>query len=179
MKSRIPLPEPTLLTPQGRAVYDSIVATRGNVAGPFLAWLHAPAFAGLAEKLGAYCRYDTSLSRQEAELLILTVAARHRCDGEWRIHAPIALEAGLSEQTLAMLQAGRRPEFADSRLATLHRFADELVRTNRVSTEAFTAAETELGVHALVEAVGLLGYYALVAMTLNAFEMDPGGDPIF
>jgi hypothetical protein len=36
-------------------------------------------------------------------------------------------------------------------------------------------AEQRLGKSALVELVGLLGYYSLVALTLIAFEVEPPG----
>ena len=65
MKSRLPLHDASQMTPEQRAIHDSIVSTRGNLEGPFLAWLHSPGLAAPAEQLGAFCRYGTSLSLQE------------------------------------------------------------------------------------------------------------------
>ena len=62
------------------------------------------------------------------------------------------------------------------RLATLHDFASELLGTHRVSAERFERTMHMLGTEVLVELVGLVGYYTLVAMTLNAFEMTLGSD---
>src|ERR1700676_4154780 len=100
MISRIPFVDPERLSVAGRDIYASILQTRGNVEGPFLVWLHSPGLAAPAEKLGAFCRYNTSLAKVESELLILTVAAHFRCTGEWQIHAAIALEAGLDSASL-------------------------------------------------------------------------------
>jgi 4-carboxymuconolactone decarboxylase len=172
MKARIALPDADQLSPAQRAVYDSILATRGNVAGPFLAWLNSPVLAGHAEKLGAFCRYGTGLDRRETELLILIVAARFRCNGEWRIHAPIALEAGVPAEAAEAIRTGRAPELDDPRLQALYDFTTALLRTNRVDDAAFTAAAALFDTQVLVEAVAVAGYYAMVAMTLNAFEMD-------
>lgn len=172
MRARLPLPEVESLSPAQRTIYDSILKSRGNVAGPFLAWLQAPALADPAEKLGAYCRYGTSLGRREVELLILITASHHRCEGEWRIHAPIALEAGLSADVVEAIRTGRAPELADERLAILASAAKALLETHRVDDATFDLAVARLGLPALVEAVGVIGYYGLVAHTLNAFEMD-------
>ena|SRR5260370_42316839 len=70
MISRIPLVKYEQLSPTGRDIYASILSTRGNLDGPFLAWLHSPHLAAPAEKLGAFCRYNTSLAEVESELLI-------------------------------------------------------------------------------------------------------------
>lgn len=172
MKSRLPLPDASRMTPEQRAIHDSIVSTRGNVEGPFLAWLHSPGLASPAEQLGAFCRYGTSLSLQESELLILCVAAHHACVGERQIHEPIALRAGLSQAAVDAVRAGEQPAFDDARLAMLHRLAMQLLRTNRIDADTFAAARSTFGDKVLVETVGIIGYYALVAHTLNAFEMS-------
>ncbi|HEX7759363.1 MAG TPA: carboxymuconolactone decarboxylase family protein [Caulobacteraceae bacterium] len=179
MRARTALPRPDQLSAAQRAVYDSIFATRGNVEGPFLAWLHSPEMAGHAEKLGAFCRYGTGLGRREVEFLILVTAAHYRCNGEWRIHAPIALEAGVPAEAVEAIRAGRDPEFGDPALGALHAFAGALLRTNRVDDATFEAAAGRFGEAILVEVVGVVGYYGLVAMTLNAFDMDVGEGPPF
>lgn len=176
MRARIALPDPSRLSPEGRRIYESILSTRGNVEGPFLAWLHAPKLADPAERLGAFCRYGTHLQPIESELLILQVAKAFRCDAEWQIHAPIAARAGLSPAVIGDVRAGRKPKLPSERLATLHDFARELLDAQRVSDELFARACGLFDLETVVELVGLLGYYAFVAMTLNAFEMAQESD---
>jgi 4-carboxymuconolactone decarboxylase len=54
----------------------------------------------------------------------------------------------------------------------------ELYATRRVSDRAYKAVHAVLGDTGMVELVGLLGYYAMVAMTLNACRMPvPEGTP--
>ena len=56
--------------------------------------------------------------------------------------------------------------------------ATELVTAGRLAEATFARAEAALGRQGLVELVGLVGYYTLVAMTLNAFEVPaPEGAP--
>lgn len=171
MKSRLPLPEITGLSPEQTRIFESIRQSRGNLDGPFLAWLHSPEFAGRAEQLGAFCRYKTSLSLPESELLILCVAAHHHCVGEQQIHEPIAIRAGISKSDVERLRAEQVPEFNDDRMNTLYRVASNLLAHNRIEQHLFSQAEDLFGSTCLVEIVGVIGYYALVAHTLNAFEM--------
>jgi 4-carboxymuconolactone decarboxylase len=171
MISRIPFVDPERLSVAGRDIYASILETRGNVEGPFLVWLHSPGLAAPAERLGAFCRYNTSLTKVESELLILTVAAHFRCTGEWQIHAAIALEAGLDGASIDAIRTGGAPVLRSFRLTLMHALAAELLRHNSISRTTFARARDELGDQEFVETVGVIGYYSFVAMTLNAFEI--------
>jgi 4-carboxymuconolactone decarboxylase len=171
MISRIPFVDPERLSVAGRDIYASILETRGNVEGPFLVWLHSPGLAAPAERLGAFCRYNTFLAKVESELLILTVAAHFRCTGEWQIHASIALEAGLDSASIDAIRTGGAPTLRSFRLTVMHALATELLRHNKISGTTFAGARDELGDQGLVETVGLIGYYSFVAMTLNTFEI--------
>jgi len=173
MQARLPLPEPSGLTPEQRRIHDSILSTRGNLSGPFLAWLQVPELASPAEQLGAFCRYGTSFALVESELLILCVARHYRCEGERLIHEPIAIQAGLPAEAVAALRADRTPELADARQALLVRLADTLLVDKRWPDELYDEGLATFGTQGMVELVGILGYYALTAYTLNAFEMRP------
>ena len=171
MKSRLTLPDLAALDAQQRAVYESILSTRGNISGPFLAWMHSPTLASHAEKLGAFCRYQTVFDLVESELLILRVAARFQCLGEQQIHEPIAEKAGLTAENIARIREGQMPDLPNARQRLVWQIADELLQANRVSEATYAAGMAQFGERALVELVGIVGYYSLVAMTLNAFEM--------
>ena len=53
------------------------------------------------------------------------------------------------------------------------RYVRELLGTNRVSASTFESLHARLGDRGIVELAGLVGYYAFVACTLNAFEIEP------
>ena len=159
------------------AVLDEILSgPRGNLAGPFLAWIASPELAQHAQRLGAFCRYRTGLPLRLSELAILVTAAQWRAQAEWQIHYPIAIEAGLSDSVAQALLDGRRPDFADADEALIYDFALELYDAKRVSDSTFDKAVHRFGHETTVNLVGLLGYYALVAMTLNVFQMRAGND---
>ncbi|MEA2939461.1 MAG: 4-carboxymuconolactone decarboxylase, partial [Alphaproteobacteria bacterium] len=53
----------------------------------------------------------------------------------------------------------------------IYAFVQELYRHKRVSDATYKRVNAILGDVATVELVGLLGYYAMVAMTLDVFRM--------
>lgn len=174
--SRLPAFDSAHATPEQKAVLTEILSgPRGNLNGPFLGWIHSPDLAQHAQRLGAFCRYRTGLPLRLSELAILVTAARWRSQAEWHIHYPIALDAGVPARTAEAIRSGRQPEFDDSDDALIFAFATELYDTQRVSDPTFQRAVDRFGHQVTLNLVGLLGYYALVAMTLNTFDMRADG----
>ena len=152
---------------------------RGNSItprGPFAVWLHAPGFGHLAQALGGHCRYRSGLPPRLSEFAILCTARHWRAQYEWFAHAPMAEKADVSRKTIADLRAGREPKFAPTDERAIYAFVRELYKTNRVSERAYRRVHAFLGDSGMVELVGILGYYALISMTLNVFRMMPPAD---
>ena len=162
-----------------RRVYDSISPKRvGFADGPFRVWLESPEFADRAQALGAFCRHGTVLPAQLSELAILVTSAHWRSGYEWHVHAPIGLTAGLDVSAVEAIRVGETPHFVKSDEAIVYGFAKELVTTHRVSDATYKRAVEAFGASAVVELVGIIGYYTLISMTINVFKMPvPAGSP--
>jgi 4-carboxymuconolactone decarboxylase len=148
---------------------------RGNLNGPFLSWIHSPELASRAQELGAFCRYGTGLPLRLSELAILCTAAKWKSQAEWYIHYPIGVEAGLKPEMLEDLRQDKTPGFENSEESLIWRFVEELYGKKRVSEEIYREAVDSFGIKTVVNLVGLLGYYTLVAMSLNVFEVKADG----
>jgi 4-carboxymuconolactone decarboxylase len=173
-KSRLStIPEKDLTSHQRKVLSDIVQGRRGSLDGPFLAWIHSPHLADYAQQLGAFCRYGTRLETRLSELAILTTAALWRSQAEWMIHEPIGLESGLSKQILESLKVGETPDFAKDDEALIYKFATTLYDTNRIDDVLYAQAVEMWGEGGVVELTGLMGYYAMVAMTLNVFGVLP------
>lgn len=161
---------------RGRPLEDFLLED-GSLRGPFNAWLHAPGVGHPAQLLGESVRYQSRLPPRLRELAILTVAARWRADYEWWAHSRIARAEGLSEEMIAAVKAGRQPSGTDTQALMVHRFASELLENRRVSEQSYRDVTDALGDAGAVELVTLLGYYSLVSMVLNTFEVPlPAGE---
>ena len=144
--------------------------------GPFAVWLHAPQFGHLAQALGGHCRYQTALPPRLSEFAILCTARLWKAQYEWFAHAPMAEKAGVKPKTIQALRAGREPTSAPKDERAIHAFIRELYKTNRVSDRTYKRVHAFLGDAAMVELVGVLGYYVMISMTLNVFRMMPPAD---
>lgn len=174
LKPRLNPPADNRLDKAQRAMRDAILATRPGMkklGGPFNVWLHAPGFGDLAQRVGAYCRYKTSLPPRLSEFAIVTMARLWRAQYEWTAHAPIAEKAGVASRTIADLRAGRYPKTAAADERAIYDFILELNRTRRVSDSTYQRVHKLLGDTGMVELVGILGYYSLISMTLNVFNV--------
>jgi 4-carboxymuconolactone decarboxylase len=172
MSHRLPQFQAATATDEQKAVLEDILSgPRGNLNGPFLGWIFSPELAQHAQRLGAFCRYQTGLPLRLSELAILVTAARWQAQAEWYIHYPIAIQAGLPADVAEAIRIGLEPKLTDEDDTLIYRFATELYEAKRVSNATYQQAVERFGHTVVINLVGLLGYYALVAMTLNVFEM--------
>jgi 4-carboxymuconolactone decarboxylase len=152
------------------------ITNLGSIGGPFGVFLHAPDYGDHAQKLGAHCRYRTAVPPRLSEFAILVIARLWRAQYEWHAHAPIAASAGISAKTIKDLQAGRAPKSAPKDERAVYDFISELHKTKRVSDKTYARVHALLGDAGMVEFAGILGYYTLIAMTLNVFRVPlPAG----
>ncbi|UUX50883.1 carboxymuconolactone decarboxylase family protein [Nisaea acidiphila] len=170
---RIPELDPDTLSEDQKRVYDEIASgPRGGVRGPLAVWLRRPGLADRAQALGRYCRYDSSLSPRLSELAILTTARIWDAAYEWAAHVPHAEKAGLSKAVIDALKEDREPTFESEEEAVIYEVTRRLNLDRRLSDDLYQRAERVLGLERLVDLVGVLGYYSLISMTLNAFEIE-------
>lgn len=166
------------LTPEQRAVADAIMSgPRGGLRGPFEPWLRSPVLADRAQKLGEYCRFSSSLPKDLSELAILMTGKRYRAQFEFWAHARLAREAGLPDDIIEAIRLGRPPRFRRDVERVIYDVISEYFATNRVSDATYKRAIDALGEQGLVDVVGTVGYYSLVSMTLNVFQLPlPAGE---
>jgi 4-carboxymuconolactone decarboxylase len=169
---RPPVLDETKLSGEQRAVFDAIASgPRGVVQGPLRVWLQSPELADKAQALGAFCRYGTSLPPRLSELAILVTGAFWKSGFEWAVHAPIAMKNGVAEDVVEAIRTGETPNFEREDERIVYEFCRALHRDHVVPDDIYRRASEEFGTKTVVELVGLLGYYTLISMTINAFHV--------
>lgn len=162
---------------QRQVVEEAVAGKRGRIPGPLRVWVHSPELGRHAQRLGAFLRYDTTLGPRLSELAILVTARHWTAQYEWFAHEREALKAGLEPEIIAAIAERRAPILADAADRAVYEYAVALHETHLVPRAVHEAAVAALGTRGVVELVGVLGYYTLVAMTLNAFEFGlPDGE---
>jgi len=177
MAQRFPHLTPGDMTPAQREVAAEITAgPRGEVRGPFIAWIHHPELARRLQALGEQLRWKAKLPPQLIELAVLVCARRWTCQHEWFMHEKLAREAGLDSQVLSSLSRNEKPEKLSAEQAAVYDFCKDLHATGRAGDAAFEAVRSRFGLEGALELIALSGYYSLMAMVLNTAGLPlPGG----
>lgn len=141
-----------------------------GLVGPFAVWVRAPKIGFATQALGAAARFGSSLPENVKEVAICTVGAFYRAKFEFSAHARLAVSAGVSSQAVEQLRIGAAPELEGGE-AIAHQVAKALIRQHQLDEATYAAAFAEFGESGLIELVGIIGYYCMVSLTLNAFEV--------
>ena len=171
--------------PEGqRRFHDAVKAIRRRpISGPFIVTMNSsPDLAARFAQLGHYFH-----ARGQADESILPL--RMRCfvallgsrvlDGiyEWSAWVNWALEAGMPQDTVDAIREGRTPKNLTPEESLVAEYFTQLISGNhRVSDATHQAALDHFGVQGLVELVVTLGYFAMIALPLNAFEIEMSPD---
>ena len=176
-----PLPREAM-TAEQRDLMDAILSgPRGSLAGPFEPWLRSPELGDRAQALGEFCRFYSSLEPRLAELAIILTGAHWRSQFEFWFHANKAREYGLPDDVIEDIRAGKAPRLMDRGERAVYALVSEYLATTRVRDETYREAVEVLSERGVVDLVGIVGYYGLVSMTLNVFEvgLPEGAEPPF
>jgi len=90
---------------------------------------------------------------------------------EWDHHRPIGEREGLDPELLDVLSRGEPPGFREPDQELVYTFAMTLLKERKLPEPLFTAAEDRFGPAGILELMVILGYYGLLALVLNGFEI--------
>jgi 4-carboxymuconolactone decarboxylase len=165
------------LTPEQRERYDEIAKVRppradGEIGGPFDPWLRSPELARRAMGLGDFIWRRTTLDRRLIELAILVTGRAYRSNVEWVAHVRYAREFGVAQDTIDEIFQQRRPEAAPDDEKLVYDVAHALHASRDVPPEVYHRAVARFGEQGVMELVATVGFYTLVSMTLNTFDVQ-------
>jgi 4-carboxymuconolactone decarboxylase len=159
------------LTPEQTAMVESVLdGKRGSMQGPYNVLLRSPQLGDLAQKFGAYTRFNSSLPLALNELAILLIARYWTAQFVWWAHKAIAIEAGLDKSLIdavALRVAPKNLSTLDAGTLAVYTFCNELLQTKKVSDDTYARVVTQYGERGAVDLMGTMSYYTLVSMSLN------------
>ena len=174
---RIAMADEGTMSARQREVYDRIVSgKRGRIVGPLRVALHSPELADRWQALGEFLRFDTGLPRELSELAIAMTGRYWNCQLEWAIHSRIAVEAGLSADIIESIRTAQPPQLDGASQVAVYEFTRELLGFGHVSDDVYAKLIDAVDVVAAVELTAIIGYYSMVAMTLNAHDVPLPAD---
>ncbi len=172
-----PITEKNQVAAKDHAIVDSIVASRGALQGPFTMFLHSPELAGRLAHLGAYVRFEGSLDMRVRVLAAMTVARELEAVYVWGAQTGGARRLGVPESTITAIRENhsRGIPAEDAQIVD---FTRQLMRKHRADEATVKALLGRFGNDGFIQLTGAIGYYAMLAMTVNACELEaaPGAE---
>jgi 4-carboxymuconolactone decarboxylase len=163
-------------SPEQQVQYERFTQTRkpapnGALGGPFDPWLSNPELFQRLTGLGAMLWARTSLDRGLVELAICITGKFWEANVEWAAHAPRAIEYGVAASVLDDVLAGCRPEGRHEDVL-VYDICQTMHETHALPMPLYDAGVAAFGERGVAELMAVIGYYTLVSMTLNAFEVQ-------
>ncbi|HTE16225.1 MAG TPA: carboxymuconolactone decarboxylase family protein [Burkholderiales bacterium] len=174
LRERLPrIPPEKLNAAQKKVAAEISAGPRKDVRGPFVPMMRSPGLTGPTQALGAYIRWGVKVPFRLAEFAGLMAARDWSCQYEWAVHVPHALRGGLSQDTIDALAECRRPDKIKKDEAIVYDFVNELLCNRSVSDTTYARAVKHFGEESVVDLVGVVGYYAMIAMLMNVARTAP------
>lgn len=160
------------MSPQMRQAYDFTRGLRGLVPGPHKIWLANPTLSKTIVPTGAYFQRESTLTKAEIEIGTNVVNARWRSAYANYEHEIIGERDGhLDPRRVEAIIAGLPTSFDDPRQQVVYELASALVAARIVPLGMYRRARELLGDAGIVDVAVLLGWFTMVCMTLNAFDV--------
>ena len=175
MPRRVPAPTREDVPAEHRAAYDEVAAPFGGAfgSGPTSVLANSPEMALRANNLAEYLRKESELPQKIRELAMLIAARSMDCQFVWNAHAALGRQAGLSDATVDSLRDRQSlPDSVPADEAVAVRYGLEVCVEHKVSDATFNAALGQFGARALTEFTTFMGYYRILALNANAFDID-------
>ena len=171
---RIPLLPNDDMSAAQRLAYDKASGgPNGPIRGPTRAILHNPDLADKWRAMGDLLRNGTSLPLRLSELAILITARHWTAQFVWHTHVTPALKGGLAQALIDAIRDNRIPLLDKEDEAAVYAYCTELHENHTVNATTYESALALLGAAGMVELTAIAGYYAMVAMTVNAHDILP------
>ena len=171
-----PIPADKMTPAQKQAAADH-TAARGQLTGPWQVLVRSPELMGRVRGLSDYVRFNSALPPRLSEFVILLTAREWSQAYEWNAHQPLAVKGGLKPEIAKAIADGRRPSGMAEDEEVLYDFVTELLQNRSVSDATYARTMAKLGEKAILDTIGLMGHYSLIAMVLNTARtpVPPGG----
>jgi 4-carboxymuconolactone decarboxylase len=184
---RVPRVELADMTAQQREFYDKyatgvraspastfpLVDGEGHLMGPPAVWVLSQPLGLALERFGYAIRYELCLPRRAQEIAILMVAQHRRSEFERFAHEQAGLKAGLTDDDLAALAAGKPPGLHTEEELAVYEATRAILDFGALDDRAYQAAAGVLTARGLFELVTLVGYYVMLATQLSVFDIQP------
>jgi len=167
---------PNQYNPDQKRMADTIQRVIGHpIRGPFAIWLGVPHVGVGTTEIFEGFRKHGKVDRRLDELATLIVARHFSAEFAFVTHEKIGVKMGLAPETVEAIRKQENPNLVKDDEKLVYEVATSLLATNRLPDALYQRAVDAMGREWLLELVTSMGFFAMISMTLNAFEVPPDG----
>lgn len=174
-RADLPLLPPVDLAadPKLATQFERVAASRGWVSNAMKSFAHAPEGLGVFSAVGHYGRYGTALTEVQRELVILLVG--RSVPYAWAHHVPLGLQAGIPQEQIDAIQAGRVPETLSAADRALCAYVLSFMAGNGTAPALGVQTSEHFSPRQVTDITLLAGYYLALGTSILALgvEVEP------
>lgn len=167
------LPFADIDDPERAPIAARIGEERGELLKLHQMLLHAPAIAEPWVGFFNGIRWNSGLSDDLRELVIMRIGHLNKAAYEVFQHRPYALKAGLSEEKLAVLGQDPLPGIFSAKEALVLDYCDAMTKSIAVDDALFERMRSAFSEPEIVELTTTIAAYNMVSRILVALEISP------
>lgn len=163
------------MSPEQKAGYDALMASRGRLPGPNKIWVHNGKLAKVIGPFGAHFQPGGySLTEREREIAVCVITSHWRAGYPTSAHERIGKQVGLPAAKVEAILSGLPTSFDDEREQVIYEMAIALTNGRWVARGLYERAVKALGHVSITDVITLMGHYSSVAMTLAFYDVPDG-----
>ena len=157
--------------PELAEIEANILQERGRISPLYRTLLNSPEIAKGWEALLTAVRNRSSLPASLKELMILRVAVLNRANYEFDAHRPHAINAGVSEEQITLVQQEKVISgFTDVEILVM-KLTDVMTRDIQVPDALYDQVKAHFNDREILEVVTTISAYNMVSRLLNALHV--------
>lgn len=162
-----PLARAKMTAAQKEAADAMIAGPRGFLTGSYQPILRSPGLMRPLDQVGEYVRFKCKLDLRINEMAAVMAARHWTQQYEWEAHCRWGRKFGVRQSIIDAVAEGRRPDQMARDEAVVYDFFTELFANNSVSDPTYARAVAEFGERGVIDLLGVVGYYTMLAMVMN------------
>ncbi|BDW10303.1 carboxymuconolactone decarboxylase [Polynucleobacter sp. SHI8] len=157
--------------PELAEIEANILQERGRISPLYRTLLNSPEIAKGWEALLTAVRNRSSLPASLKELMILRVAVLNRANYEFDAHRPHAINAGVSEEQITLVQQEKITSgFTEVEILVME-LTDVMTRDIQVPDALYDQVKVHFNDREILEVVTTISAYNMVSRLLNALHV--------
>lgn len=161
-------------------VVDGVLATFGQVRGPFSILLHSPKLAEILLPMVHFARSGSTVAGKDLSLAVLVATRAREGAYVWARQVDLARRNGVREEAIDLIRRKGDPSELPPDERDIVVYVRQLAETNRIDQAAFDALKSKHDEQWLVELTTASCYYGMLSNVVSAFEVPApeGGDQL-